>query len=101
MMAKKKEELTRWHADQVRCNVYFNFRQEMIDYCKYDVALSKAAVAKPFRGDPFGHQPYCQKSQTQGHGQVNAQQVPVPFFFFFMLSSHPFSWFLLFLQFLG
>ena len=42
MMAKKKEELTRWHADQVRCNVYFNFRQEMIDYCKSDVALSKA-----------------------------------------------------------
>ena len=42
MMAKKKEELTRWHADQVRCNVYFNFRQEMIDYCKYDVALSEA-----------------------------------------------------------
>ena len=38
-------------------------------------------------GDPFGHQPYCQKSQTQGHGQVNAQQVPVPFFFF--LCCHP------------
>ena len=42
-MAKKKEELTRWHADQVRRNVSFNFRQEMIDYCKSDVALSKAS----------------------------------------------------------
>ncbi|CAH3144899.1 unnamed protein product, partial [Porites lobata] len=42
MMAKKKEELTRWHADQVRRNVPFHFQQEMIDYCKSDVALLKA-----------------------------------------------------------
>ena len=42
MMAKKKEELTRWHADQLRRNVPFHFRQEMIDYCKSDVALLKA-----------------------------------------------------------
>ena len=42
MMAKKKEELTRWHSDQVRQNVSFNFRQEMIDYWKSDVALFKA-----------------------------------------------------------
>ena len=42
MMAKKKEELTRWHTDQVRRNVSFHFRQEMIDYCKSDVALLKA-----------------------------------------------------------
>ena len=42
MMAKKKEELTRWHADQVRRNVSFHFKQEMIDYCKSDVALLKA-----------------------------------------------------------
>ena len=42
MMAKKKDELTRWHADQVRRNVSFNFCQEMIDYCKSDVALLKA-----------------------------------------------------------
>ena len=42
MMAKKKDELTRWHADQVRRNVTFNFRQEMIEYCKSDVALLKA-----------------------------------------------------------
>ena len=41
-MAKKKDELTRWHADQVRRNVSFNFRQELIDYCKSDVALLKA-----------------------------------------------------------
>ena len=42
MMAKKKEELTRWHADQVRRNVSFHFHQEMIDYCKSDVARLKA-----------------------------------------------------------
>ena len=41
MMAKKKDQLTRWHADQVGRNVSFNFRQEMIDYCKSDVALLK------------------------------------------------------------
>ena len=41
-MAKKKEELTRWTADQVRRNVSFNYRQEMIDYCNSDVALLKA-----------------------------------------------------------
>ena len=42
MMAKKKDELTRWHADQVRRNVPFHFRQEMIEYCKSDVTLLKA-----------------------------------------------------------
>ena len=42
MMAKKKEELTRWHADQVRRNLPFHFKQEMIEYCKSDVALLKA-----------------------------------------------------------
>ena len=42
MMAKKKDELTRWHADQVRRNVPFDFQREMIDYCKSDVALLKA-----------------------------------------------------------
>ena len=42
MMAKKKEELTRWHADQVRRNVPFHFQQEMIEYCKSDVVLLKA-----------------------------------------------------------
>ena len=39
MMIKKKEELTRWHADQVRRNVPFDSQQEIIDYCKSDVAL--------------------------------------------------------------
>ena len=42
MMAKKEDELTRWHADQVRRNVPFHFQQEMIEYCKSDVALLKA-----------------------------------------------------------
>ena len=32
MMAKKKDELTRWHADQVRRNVPFHFKHEMIEY---------------------------------------------------------------------
>ena len=42
MMTKKKEELLSWHSDQVRRNVSFNFRLEMIGYCKSDVALLKA-----------------------------------------------------------
>ena len=42
MMTKKKDELTRWHADQVRRNVPFHFKHEMIEYCKSDVALLKA-----------------------------------------------------------
>ena len=42
MMAKKNQDLLHWQADQVRRNVSFNFRQEMIDYCKSDVALLKA-----------------------------------------------------------
>ena len=37
-----KDELIRWHADQVRRNVPFHFQQEMIEYCKSDVALLKA-----------------------------------------------------------
>ena len=41
-MAKKKDELTRWHADQVSRNVPFHFQHEMIEYCKSDVALLKA-----------------------------------------------------------
>jgi len=31
MMAKKKEELTQWHADQVRRHVLFDFQRDMID----------------------------------------------------------------------
>ena len=42
MMSSKKEELLRWHADQVRRNVVFDFKQELLDYCKSDVALLKA-----------------------------------------------------------
>ena len=42
MMPPKKEKLTRWHSDQARRNVTFHFHQEMIDYCKSDVALLKA-----------------------------------------------------------
>ena len=42
MMPNKKEELTRWHADQVQRNVPFDFQQEMIEYCMADVALLKS-----------------------------------------------------------
>ena len=42
MMPKKKQDLMNWHADQVRRNVTFNLKQEMIAYCKSDVALLKA-----------------------------------------------------------
>ena len=41
MMKNKKEELIKWHSEQVRRNVRFNFKQEMIDYCKSDVKLLK------------------------------------------------------------
>ena len=41
-------------------------------------------------GNPTGHQPDCQKSWTKGHGQVNAQQVPVPLFLLLFFSCcHP------------
>ena len=46
MKPEKKEELLQWHADQVRRNVSFNFKQEMIEYCKSDVALLKAGCVK-------------------------------------------------------
>ena len=46
MMPNKKEELLRWHADQVRRNVTFNFKLEMIAYCRSDVALLKAGCIK-------------------------------------------------------
>ena len=42
MMHEKKEELCNWHADQVRRNVTFIFKDEIIAYCKSDVALLKA-----------------------------------------------------------
>ena len=42
MMPEKKEELINWHTQQVRRNVMFNFKEELIAYCKSDVALLKA-----------------------------------------------------------
>ena len=42
MMPEKKEELVKWHSEQVRRNVTFHFHQEMVQYCKSDVALLKA-----------------------------------------------------------
>ena len=54
MMTKKEQELLNPHADQVSRNVSFNFRQEIIDHCKSDVALLKA-----------GCQAFQQEFQTQ------------------------------------
>ena len=41
MMPCKKEQLQKWHAEQVRRNVQFNFKQELISYCQSDVQLLK------------------------------------------------------------
>ena len=46
MKPEKKQQLLEWHADQVRRNVTFNFKQEMIAYCRSDVALLKAGCIK-------------------------------------------------------
>ena len=42
MMPEKKEELCIWHNEQVRRNVPFHFKEELISYCQSDVALLKA-----------------------------------------------------------
>ena len=41
MSPKKKEELTRWHEEQVRRNVLFDFQKELEEYCKSDVDTMK------------------------------------------------------------
>ena len=41
MMQNRKNELLQWHAEQVRRNVQFNFKEELIAYCKSDVQLLK------------------------------------------------------------
>ena len=46
MMSSKKEELINWHTQQVRLNVQFNFKQELLDYCKSDVQLLKQGCQK-------------------------------------------------------
>ena len=46
MMEEKKKELIRWHSGQVRQNVVFDFKQELLDYCKSDVQLLKQGCQK-------------------------------------------------------
>ena len=46
MMSSKKEELLQWHAEQVARNVEFNFKQELLAYCKSDVNLLKQGCQK-------------------------------------------------------
>ena len=41
MMENRKNELLQWHAEQVRRNVQFNFKEELISYCQSDVQLLK------------------------------------------------------------
>ena len=41
MTSSKKEELLQWHAQQVRRNVQFNFKEELISYCQSDVKILK------------------------------------------------------------
>ncbi|CAH3168038.1 unnamed protein product [Porites lobata] len=46
MMPAKKEELLHWHDEQVRRNVTFIFKEELIAYCKSDVQLLKQGCMK-------------------------------------------------------
>ena len=46
MMPAKKEELLHWHDEQVRRNVTFIFKEELIAYCKSDVNLLKQGCQK-------------------------------------------------------
>ena len=46
MSPKKKEELTRWHADQVQRNVIFDFQKELEEYCKSDVDILQNGCEK-------------------------------------------------------
>ena len=41
MMQNRKNELLQWHAEQVRRNVQFNFKEDLISYCQSDVQLLK------------------------------------------------------------
>ena len=42
MTEKKQKELEEWHAKQVRDNVKYDFKKEMEQYCRSDVALLQA-----------------------------------------------------------
>ena len=46
MMPCKKEQLQKWHAEQVARNAEFNFKEELIAYCKSDVQLLKQGCMK-------------------------------------------------------
>ena len=46
LMSSRKDELLRWHSNQVRRNVVFDFKQELLNYCKSDVLLLKQGCQK-------------------------------------------------------
>ena len=54
MSDKKKNELERWHEEQVKRAVQYDFAKEMEEYCRSDVALLQAgcqAFAKEFESN--------------------------------------------------
>ena len=46
MSPAKKDELTRWHAEQVRRQVVFDFQKELEEYCKSDVDILQNGCEK-------------------------------------------------------
>lgn len=41
MSVETKKEFEKWHADQVKNNVEFDFQKELYEYCCSDVQLLK------------------------------------------------------------
>lgn len=41
MSEESKKEFEKWHADQVKNNVEFDFQKELYEYCCSDVQLLK------------------------------------------------------------
>lgn len=41
MSVDGKKEFEKWHAEQLRNHVVFDFRKELVEYCRSDVKLLK------------------------------------------------------------
>ena len=52
MIDKRRKEFLVWHAEQQRRNVKFDFKQELIDYCRSDVDILRRCCER-FRDDFF------------------------------------------------
>ena len=46
MSIKEREKFIRWHDEQRKSGVEFNFKKEIMDYCKLDVEILKRACLK-------------------------------------------------------